>query len=114
MAAGETLIDIGSIVYSGADINAAGTTQGTATAITTDTVRVTTAIGQTGVILPATPGYARLFIDHLAGGAASMNLFPPTGGQINALGANNAANLATGAQIEAWSVKADNSQWYTR
>src|SRR4051812_41623063 len=113
MSAGDTMIDVGMIVYSGAAISAAGTTQGTATAITTDTVQVSGAAGQTGVILPASPGYARIFVD-FTGGIATLSIYPPTGGKINALAVNAAASLATGAQIELRSVDAGNLQWYTR
>jgi hypothetical protein len=99
-------------VHSGAAINAAGTTQAAAAAITTDTVTATTATSQTGIRLPATPGYARIFIRAL--GTAVLSIYPPTGGVINALAANAATTLASGSQIEAWSTSATNLQWYTR
>lgn len=70
-------------------VTAAGTTAGTATALTNSQTAITSAAGANGVILPATATLTRLFfIRNLAASTAALNVYPPTGGSINALAAN--------------------------
>lgn len=72
-----------------ASVTAAGTTAGTATAITGSQTQITSAAGATGVILPATATLTRLFfIRNLIASTAPLNIYPPTGGRINNMAAN--------------------------
>lgn len=74
-------------------VSAAGTTQGTATAITTSNIYVSTAAANSGVILPATMQGDWLVIFN--GGANPVTVYPPVGAKINALATNGGAILAT-------------------
>lgn len=76
-------------------VTAAGTTQGTATAITNSQIAVTSAAGASGVILSSTATLTRFFfIRNLAASTAVLNVYPPSGGSINGAAAN--APLAVG------------------
>jgi hypothetical protein len=82
-------------------ITAAGATQATATEITT---------ASNGVRLPtAQPGVQILVRNSDA--ADSLNIYPATGAQINALGANAAFSLAAGLTIQLFSTTT--TQWFT-
>ena len=73
-------------------ISAAGTTQGTATALTASNNVITTAAASSGVILTNSEigdEYAILNI-----GANAVTVYPPTSGQINNLAANSGFLLA--------------------
>jgi hypothetical protein len=89
-------------------ITAAGTTQGTATALTTDYNVVTTTASGTGVVLPA--GTAGRCISVVNRGANTLNIYPAVGGQIDALGTNIATTLVTNATLVLQSISA--TQWY--
>ena len=75
-------------------ISAAGTTQGTATALTNAVNFISTVTANTGVILPAnsTAGDS-VFIYN--GGANSLKVYPTSGASINQLSANASVTLAT-------------------
>lgn len=74
-------------------IASAGSTQGTATAITSSLVTATGATGATGVILPAAmPGDSVTVYTSAATNA--LLVYPPTGAAINAASANAAYSLA--------------------
>jgi hypothetical protein len=92
-------------------ITAAGTTQATATEITTASNNVTVvAAGADGVRLPtAQPGVQILVRNSDA--ADALNIYPATGAQINALGANAAFSLAAGLTIQLFSTTT--TQWFT-
>jgi len=78
------------------NVTAAGSTQATATNVYGDIVCVTTAAASTGVILGGetfSPG-DNLQVTNL--GANSLSVYPPVGGQINALGVNAAFAVAAG------------------
>jgi hypothetical protein len=92
-------------------ITAAGATQATATEITTASNNVTVvAAGADGVRLPtAQPGVQILVRNSDA--ADSLNIYPATGAQINALGANAAFSLAAGLTIQLFSTTT--TQWFT-
>jgi hypothetical protein len=94
---GSTYIGGATILSNATTVTAAGTTQGTAFAIAADRVVIGTAAAGTGVILP-TPvvGQSTTIINN---GANAVNVFPATGGQINALGSNAAYSLAAGAGV---------------
>jgi len=69
-------------------ISAAGTTQGTATALTAQFNKVTTAAAGSGVVL-FTPVRAGLMVAIDNDTANSLNVYPQVSGSIDALGANN-------------------------
>lgn len=73
-------------------ISAAGTTQGTATALKTSNNYISTAAASSGVILPAAMQGDWIVIYN--GGANPVNVYPPTGAKINSLSTNGAAILA--------------------
>ena len=93
------------------DITAAGTTQATATQVTTPISNVTVvASGADGVRLPiAQPGVQVLVRNSDA--VDSLNIYPSTGVQINALGANVAFSLVAGSTIQLFSTT--DAQWFT-
>jgi len=80
-------------------ITAAGTTQPGATALTQNFNEVTTTAANTGVRLPsgATVSVTGLEITVWNQGANTLNVYPPTGAQINALGTNIADTIASGS-----------------
>jgi hypothetical protein len=94
-----------------AAITAAGTTQATATEITTASNNVTVvAVGANGVRLPtAQPGVQILIRNSDASDA--LNIYPASGAQINALGANVAFSLVAGSTIQLFSTTT--TQWFT-
>lgn len=77
-------------------VAAAGTTQATATAITQSTVAVTSGTG--GVRLPNAEINDEVAIVNL--NAASITVYPPTSGQINALSANTGFLLASNTAVK--------------
>jgi hypothetical protein len=91
-------------------VSAAGTTQGTATLLTTTINNITTVAASSGVVLP-TPvqAGARMLIRN--GGANILRVYPNSGAQINSLGTNVALQLEQGALIEF--VAFTTTQWYT-
>jgi hypothetical protein len=81
----------------GNTLTATGTTQGTALALPGDVNRFTTVGANSGTILPAmNPGDAAIIFN---GGANALSVYPPTGGQINAVGANTAYSVATATPL---------------
>jgi hypothetical protein len=92
-----------------ASITAAGSTQGTATALTRPINVVTTAAASTGVILPPTVAGMRMIV--INNGANALAVYPQSGGAINALATNAAYSLAVGARLEF--IAASTTQWYT-
>lgn len=74
-------------------ISAAGTTQGTATAITTSNNFITTAAASSGVILPASQQGDWLIIYN--GGANAVTVYPPVGAKINGIATNGGMSLGT-------------------
>ncbi len=79
-------------------ISAAGTTQGTATALTASDNVVTTAAASSGVILPNSEIGDEYNILNL--GANAVTVYPPTSGQVNALSANTGFQLATNTAVK--------------
>jgi len=75
--------------YGCATIVAAGSTQGTATNITTDHVAVTSTAANQGIILPAGCYLIAVRNNDLPLGSPSINIYPPVGGKIG-IGATNA------------------------
>lgn len=99
------------IYHSAATIAAAGTTQGTATAITAQINDVTTGItGTTGVILP-TPAAAGLRIFVRNGSASlSLRIYPHSGGNIAGTGVNAAIDIEFSTVLEF--IAFDTTNWY--
>jgi hypothetical protein len=79
----------------GAALTATGTTRSDAYAIATDLAEFTTVASGTGCIMPANNQGGEIVIWN--GGANTLNVYPPSGGQIDALGTNNPDTIAAGA-----------------
>lgn len=85
-------------------VTAAGTSQTDATAVTASTIVVTTAAASTGIRLPACEIGDSMNVLNL--GANAVTIYPDSGAQINALGANAGFQLApnTAAQVRRFST----------
>jgi hypothetical protein len=92
----------------GSGLTAAGTTQGTALAITNQTNEFTTVAAGSGGILPSPEQGEFIFVANA--GANALNVYPATGHTINALAANTAFSLAAGKNCIFWA--ATSSKWY--
>lgn len=93
-------------------LTAAGSTQGTALAITAQTNVVTTTAASTGVILAdiGVGAVQEVFNE----GANTLSIYPASGGQIDALGANAAYSLATvSVQVFRQTATGATPQWYS-
>ena len=94
-----------------AAVSAAGSTQGTATALVSNINNVTVvAAAADGVRLPTAVAGMRILVRN-TDAADILKIYPATGGQINALGANAAYSLVMGTTIELFASTA--TQWYT-
>jgi len=89
-------------------LSAAGTTQGTATAITNQTNEFTTVGSGQGGILPSPEQGEFIFVANA--GANALLVYPASGHSINALSANTAFSLAAGKNAMFWA--ATSSKWY--
>jgi hypothetical protein len=90
-------------------ISAAGSTQGTATALTRPINVVSTVSSGQGVVMPTTTAGMRIVIINTS--ATALNVYPATGGAINAGATNAAYSLAAGGRLEF--VATSTTQWYT-
>jgi len=90
-------------------VTAAGSTQGTATALTVQLSHVTTVALNTGVILP-TPIAAGLRITVRNGGANALNVYPHSGGNIAGTGTNVAISVDVGTVLDF--ISFDTTNWY--
>lgn len=99
----------GNIVFNLSTVVPAGTTQGTATAISTDLVFIVTTAVNSGVILPLASSGRRVVIRN--DGANSARIYPAVSAQINTLGTNTAFILGTETTLEF--ISYSNTQWYT-
>jgi len=94
-----------------AAVSAAGSTQGTATALVSSINNVTVvAASADGVILPTAVAGMRLLIRN-SDSADTLKIYPATGAQINALGNNASFSLAAGSTTEIFATTT--TQWYT-
>lgn len=94
-----------------AAVSAAGSTQGTATALVANVNNVTVvAAAADGVRLPTAVAGMRILVRN-SDAADTLKIYPATGGQINALGANAAFSLTAGSTIELFASTA--TQWFT-
>lgn len=89
-------------------LTAAGTTQGTALAITNQTNEFTTVAAGSGGILPSPEQGEFIFVQN--SGANALNVYPATGHSINALAANTAFSLAAAKNAIFWA--ATSTKWY--
>ena len=80
-----------------ASVTAAGTTQGTATALTTSVNFVTTTAAGTGVVLPAPDTGVITIVNH---GANPLNIYPASGHNIDAGATDAALVLPQGCAID--------------
>ena len=85
---------------------AAGTTQATATPLTSDFANVTTVGSSAGVRLPAAIGQGLVVI--INNGANVLSIYPATGEKINGLAANAAITAAPGKCVMLFG---DGNQW---
>jgi hypothetical protein len=92
-----------------AAVSAAGTTQGTGTALTREFNRVSTVASGAGVVLPTAVAGMAIVITNTS--ANSLLVYPATGAQINALAANVAYTQTTLATLQYVALTA--TQWYT-
>jgi hypothetical protein len=90
-------------------ITAAGSTQGTATVLTTSINNVTTVAASTGVILPVGVAGMRIIVRN--GGANNLNVYPNSLDQINSLAVDAPFSLVPNGCIEFVAINAVN--WYT-
>jgi hypothetical protein len=94
-----------------AAVSAAGSTQGTATALVSNINNVTVvAAAADGVILPTAVAGMRILVRN-SDAADTLKIYPATGGQINALGSNASFSLAADSTIELFA--STTTQWYT-
>lgn len=94
-----------------AAVSAAGATQATATALVSNINNVTVvAAAADGVRLPTAVAGMRILVRN-SDAADALKIYPATGGQINALGANAAFTLVAGLTIELVATTA--TQWFT-
>ena len=107
------VVTFNNLIYHSANtaITAAGSTQGTATAITAEINDVTAGItGTTGVILP-TPAAAGLRIFIRNGSATlSLRIYPHSGGNIAGTGVNAAIEIEFATVLEF--IAFDTTNWY--
>jgi hypothetical protein len=90
-------------------ISAAGSTQGTATALTKDVNVVSTVSAGQGVVLPTAVGGMRITVMNTS--PTALNVYPATGAGINNNGANVAFALPGNGRLDFLAVTS--TQWYT-
>jgi hypothetical protein len=94
-----------------AAVSAAGATQATATALVANINNVTVvAAAADGVRLPTAVAGMRILVRN-SDALDTLKIYPATGGQINALGANTASTLVAGLTVELMATTA--TQWFT-
>lgn len=102
-------VTVSSVTYDVDAVTSAGGNQATATAITGPFTVITAGNNAVGAVLPsATAGLAIKIVNPSANGAL---IYPAAGDAINALGANNAIEMATVTAAEF--VASNNAQWWT-
>lgn len=99
----------GALVTVSATVSAAGSTQGTATALTSDVNVITTAAASTGVVLQTAAAGKKVTVVNK--GANALAVYPASGGAIDALASNAAISIPVGGWIEFNGSSA--TQWYS-
>ena len=104
-ASGVDTLGVSALVQDvGTSISAAGTTQGTATALTNALNGVSTVASGAGVVLYAgSAGDCQLVYN---GGANPVNVYPPVGAKINGMPTNTPHSLGTNTACEYWFLSA--------
>ena len=98
------------LIHSSSDsISAAGSNQGTATALTSEINRVTSVPASTGVRLPNAEGGLIIFVTNTT--ATSLNVYPNTSDAINSLTVNIAFAHPAGATLQY--ICTNDTNWYT-
>jgi hypothetical protein len=91
-------------------ITASGTTQGGATALTKAINIVSTvSAGANGVVLPTAVAGMSIYITN--NGSTALNVYPASGGQVNAGGTNAAYSQPVGSTVHY--IAPTTTQWYT-
>lgn len=90
-------------------IIAAGSTQGTATALTKEINVIGTVVSGQGVVLPTAVAGMVLIVNNTSVNA--VNVFPATGAAINSLSSNSAYVHPSGASLQYYATSS--TQWYT-
>lgn len=91
-------------------ITAAGSTQGTATALTKEiNVVSTVSSGANGVVLPTAVAGMVLIVNNTS--ANTLNVYPATGGAVNSGSTNAAYSHVSGASIQYYATSG--TRWYT-
>ena len=90
-------------------VSAAGSTQGTATAVTKDINVISTVSSGQGIVLPTAVAGMVLIVNNTS--ATNMNVYPATGAAINSLATNAAYTHVAGASLQYYAVSS--TQWYT-
>lgn len=109
VAATQTLTNKTVLLPTNTSISAAGTTQGTATALTSDSNIVTTVTASSGVVLPTAAAGRRIFI--INRGANILSIYPASGAYIDSLAQNAAIQVAPNGSIEL--IASSTTQWYS-
>lgn len=99
----------GAVVNNNNAVSAAGTTQGTATALTVDYNVVTTVAAGAGVVLPTATAGRRIVIVNK--GANVLTIYPATSAYIDALAVNAGIQVAANGSIEL--MASSTTQWYS-
>jgi hypothetical protein len=90
-------------------VSAAGTNQGTATALTKEISVVSTVATGAGVVLPTAVAGMVLIINNTS--ANTLNVYPASGGAVNSGSTNAAYSHTSGASIQYYATSG--TQWYT-
>ena len=93
-----------------ATVSSSGTTQGTATVITTSFNVVTTVAASSGVVL-MTPAKAGLLVRIVNKGANTLNVYPASGGTIDSAATNAPVTISVGMSAEYQA--SSTTQWIT-
>ena len=108
-----TIVDLNAVypaLVGSAAVTAAGSAQGDAAQLYHGFNVVTGADGTKGVILPTAVAGMIVYLKGVTAGV--LKVYPKTGGTINALSANGAISLASGA-TPAIFIASSSTQWYT-
>jgi hypothetical protein len=92
-----------------ASVSAAGTTQGTGTALTSDHNVITTAASGTGVVLPTATIGRRIVVENK--GANAVKIYPASGATVDALAANASITLPVDGVM--FFNASSTTQWYS-
>lgn len=101
---GGTISNASVALPTSASVAAAGTTQGTATALNAQNNVVTTVAAGAGVLVQASP--LNMTITILNRGANTLLIYPPVGAQFESYSVNEAVSIAAGATLRVMMITA--------